>query len=127
MENHLSEYLDEIWNLKMIVNNSGEPMPHILEEIQQLKDRHEREVEKRGLEKANKAFAKLNDKGEKPTKYFGSLEKHVRKSPLLDSLFIENEESGKEELFDQEKKRRKQNNLTKSFIPNIQLTLLKKI
>ena len=74
-------------------------MPHILDKTQLLKDRYEREVEKQNLERANKAFAKLNLEGKQPTKYFISLEKQVRKSTILDSLFIENEESIVEEIF----------------------------
>ena len=71
-------------------------MPNIQEEIQQLKDRQERE-------KSNKSFPKLNIEGEKPPKYFCRLEKQVRKSTLLDSLFMDNYETVEEEIFDQEK------------------------
>ena len=53
------------------------------------------------MEKANKAFAKMNLEGKKPTKYFCSLEKQTKTSNLLDSLHIENEEDKMEETFDQ--------------------------
>ena len=52
------------------------------------------------MKRANKAFAKMNLEGEKPTKYFCSLEKHTKWSDLLDSLVIENEEDKVEETFD---------------------------
>ena len=57
-----------------------------------MKNRLEVEVEKEDMKRAKKAFAKMNLEGEKPTKYLCSLEKHMKKSTLLDSLFIDNEE-----------------------------------
>ena len=78
-------------------------MPEIIYRIQEMKDRLEREIEKEDFERANKAFAKMNLEGKKPTRYFCSLEKQMKKSTLLDSLFIENKESKLEESFDQKK------------------------
>ena len=49
--------------------------PNIVNKIQELKNRLELEVEKEDMKRANKAFAKMNLEGEKPTKYFCSLEK----------------------------------------------------
>ena len=49
MEDHLSELLDYLGNLEKQVNNCGEPLPHILEEIQLLKERHKRKVKKQDL------------------------------------------------------------------------------
>ena len=66
-----------------------------------MKDRLEVEVEKEDLKRANNVFAKINLEGEKPTRYFCSLEKKMRKSTLLDSLFIENKEFKMEESFGQ--------------------------
>ena len=43
----------------------------------------------------------MKQEGKNPTKYFCSLEKQMKKSTLLDSLFIENKESLLEESFDQ--------------------------
>ena len=66
-----------------------------------MKDRLEVEVEKEDLKRANKAFAKRNLEGEKSTRYFCSLEKQIKKSTLLDSLFIDNDEDKMEKSFDQ--------------------------
>ena len=43
----------------------------------------------------------MNLEGERPTRYFCCLEKQMKKSTLLDSLFIENKESKLEESIDQ--------------------------
>ena len=43
----------------------------------------------------------MNLEGEKLTKYFSSLEKQIKRSVLLDSLIIENEEYKVDETFDQ--------------------------
>ena len=67
--------LDEIGNLEKQINETYEPIPHILEETQLLKNSYDRKVEKLDLERAIKVFAKLNIKGNKHTKYSGSLEK----------------------------------------------------
>ena len=83
------------------INSSDSPEPNIIDRIQDLKDRLEVEAEKENLKRSNKAFAKMNLEGQKPTKYFCSLEKQMKKSTLLDSLFIENDEDKTEETFDQ--------------------------
>ena len=57
------------------INSADSTEPNIIDIIQELKDRLEVEVEKEDLERANKAFAKMNLEGEKPTKYFCSLKK----------------------------------------------------
>ena len=84
-----------------MIKSSDVLEPNIIDRIQDLKYRLEVEVEKKDLKIANKAFAKMKLEGEKPTRYFCSLEKQMRKSTLLDSLFIENNESKMEETFDQ--------------------------
>ena len=66
-----------------------------------MKDRLEIETEKEELKRANKAFAKMDLEGEKPTKYFCSLEKQMKKATLLDSILIENEQKKMEEIVDQ--------------------------
>ena len=53
VEDHLSAMLEEIGNLETKVNKSDQPLPHILEDTQILKDRYEREVEKEDLERTN--------------------------------------------------------------------------
>ena len=73
------------------VNNAVSPELNSIDRIQDLKDRLEVGVEKEDLERAHKAFAKMNLEGAKPTKFFCSLEKQTKRSVLLDSLFIENE------------------------------------
>ena len=47
MEHHVSELLNEIGNLEKCVTNTEEPMPYIIEEMKQLKDRYEREEERK--------------------------------------------------------------------------------
>ena len=96
----VSELSDEIETLER-ASNSDVSVPNIIDRIQDLKDRLEVEAEKEDLERAIKAFAKMNLEGEKPTMYICSLEKQMRKSTVLDSLFIENKESEMEESFDQ--------------------------
>ena len=73
----------------------------MIDRIQDLKDRLEVEVGKEDLETANKAFDKIVLEGKKPTRYFCSLEKPMKTSTLLGSLFIENKESKMEDSFDQ--------------------------
>ena len=70
---------------KKRINNSDLPEPNIIDRIQDPKDSLEVEFEKEDLKRANKAFAKMNLEGEKPTNYFCNLEKQ-KKSTLLDSL-----------------------------------------
>ena len=85
----VSELSDEIGTLEKRINNTDSPESNIVDRIQELKDRLEVEVEK------------LNLEGETPTKYFCSLEKQMKKSTLLDSLLIENEQEIVEEIVDQ--------------------------
>ena len=84
-----------------MINSSDVPEPNIIDRIQDLKDRLEVEVEREDLKRANKAFDKMNLEGEKPSRYFCSLEKQMRISTLLDTLFVENNEAKLEETFDQ--------------------------
>ena len=98
----VSELSDQIGTLEKRINNSELPEPNIIDMIQDLKDRLKVEVEKENLKRANKAFARMNLEGKKPTKYFCSLEKQMKKSTLYNSLFIENEEDKMGETFDQE-------------------------
>ena len=60
------------------VSNSKVPLPEIIDRIQDMKDKLAREIEKEDFERANKAFAKMNLEGKKPTRYFCRLEKKRR-------------------------------------------------
>ena len=55
-----SELSDQIGTLEERINNADLPEPHIVDRIQELKDRSEVEVEKEDLKRANMAFAKMN-------------------------------------------------------------------
>ena len=97
----VSELMYEIEDLERTVNNSEVPVPEIIDRIQEMKERLDRQIEKKDFERAYKNFAKMNLEDEKPTRYFCSLEKQMKKSTLLDSLFTENKELKLAELFNQ--------------------------
>lgn len=50
------------------------------------------EVDREDMERANLSFARMSLKGEKPTRFFCSLEKEMGRSTLLDSLMIQEDE-----------------------------------
>ena len=58
-----------------MINSSNVPEPNIIDRIQDLKDMLEVKVERENLKRANKAFAKMNLEGEKPSRYFCRVEK----------------------------------------------------
>ena len=97
----VSKLSDEIKVLEDRVDSADSHEPHIVSRIQELKDRLEIETEKEELKRANKAFAKMDLEGEKPTKYFCSLEKQMKKATLLVSILIGNEQTNMEEIVDE--------------------------
>ena len=84
----VSELKYEIEDLESTVNNFEVLVPEIIDRIQKMKDRLEKEIEKEDFERANKAFAKMNLEGERPTRYFCSLEKQNGEVDPPFSLFI---------------------------------------
>ena len=68
----VSELTYKIEDLERTVNDWSTSARNC-DRIQEVKDRLEREIEKEDFERANKAFAKMNLEGKKPTKYFCSL------------------------------------------------------
>ena len=58
-------------------------MPEVVGRIKDLKDSLELEIERKDMERAKLAFAKMSLKGEKPTRFFCSLKKPMRKNHSL--------------------------------------------
>ena len=76
-------------------------MPEVAERVRELKDRLEIEVEKEDRDKAKLAFAKISIEGQKPARFFCSLEKQKRKTTLLELVLIQNEQDKEKECFEQ--------------------------
>ena len=97
----VSGLIIEIKDLDKIVNNSETPVPGVTGKIKDIKDRLEIEVEREDMERAKLAFAKMSLEGEKPNRFFCSLEKQMKKTTLLESVMIQNKEGEEKDCFNQ--------------------------
>ena len=76
-------------------------MPEVVGKIKDLRDSLEKTIEREDMERAKLVFAKNSLEGEKPTRFFCSLEKQMRKTTLLDSIMIQDKDVKEKECHDQ--------------------------